>query len=420
VFEAPQYEAPLPPRFDRPTPPPQPPVTHEPAPHEPIPREPIPHDPIAHEPVSDNPFLRHPIQPISLYQPTPPIQDPNDPTVQYLPPINHAPWGGGQHSLLSIDGEPTLRPGDSSEDVRRLQEILNKLTYGPLEEDGRFGPKTEDAVKRFQKDNDLVEDGVVGENTWEALRARLTDLEEGRDTKPQPRRPVPISPEEQKVRLENLRTINQMLKELEAEMGEEQKEEFKREKQRKIALLLEKAQRDMQDLEDILEDNQPSRERPTNGNGWQENILATHIGTTAQGLNQRAAYGAWTDKDKFVALPSKGMRGKWVEIVLPDGTTARAPVGDIGPWNNSDPYWDTGERPRAETDIGEEKDDYGREYKNEAGIDISDNLWKQMGMGRRGSVRLKWRMIDPPDDGLVHIRTKDGEEITHENEDWAW
>jgi hypothetical protein len=129
VFESPQYETPLPPRFDRPTPGPQPPVTHEPAPHEPTPREPIPHEPIAHEPVSDNPFLRHPIQPISSYQPTPPIQDPNDPTTQYLPPINHAPW----FEVIDEEGQANgdAKEEEDGEATRRWVRIERTLPGEP-------------------------------------------------------------------------------------------------------------------------------------------------------------------------------------------------------------------------------------------------------------------------------------------------
>ncbi|MGI9023416.1 MAG: peptidoglycan-binding domain-containing protein, partial [Acidimicrobiales bacterium] len=53
--------------------------------------------------------------------------------------------------------------------VTRLQHILNTLLLGPLAVDGQFGPKTEAAVKKFQQNQGLVVDGVVGALTWAAL-----------------------------------------------------------------------------------------------------------------------------------------------------------------------------------------------------------------------------------------------------------
>ena len=35
--------------------------------------------------------------------------------------------------------------------------------------DNKFGKDTEAAVKEFQKDNGLVQDGIVGQKTWAAL-----------------------------------------------------------------------------------------------------------------------------------------------------------------------------------------------------------------------------------------------------------
>ncbi|MFK0288713.1 peptidoglycan-binding protein [Streptomyces sp. NPDC090499] len=37
--------------------------------------------------------------------------------------------------------------------------------------DGRFGPDTRTAVEGFQHDHGLKVDGIVGVNTWRALRA---------------------------------------------------------------------------------------------------------------------------------------------------------------------------------------------------------------------------------------------------------
>lgn len=64
-----------------------------------------------------------------------------------------------------------LKRGDSGEDVKLLQKRLG------LKADGKFGPKTEEAVKDFQGSHGLFIDGVVGEETQVALfKDDLEDL----------------------------------------------------------------------------------------------------------------------------------------------------------------------------------------------------------------------------------------------------
>ncbi|MBG9375522.1 peptidoglycan-binding protein [Panacibacter sp. DH6] len=65
----------------------------------------------------------------------------------------------------------TLKKGSKNADVKFLQQSLAKLGY-VISVDGIFGNDTERTVIRFQNDNDLSPDGVVGSNTW----AVLTDL----------------------------------------------------------------------------------------------------------------------------------------------------------------------------------------------------------------------------------------------------
>ncbi|MCE9657458.1 MAG: peptidoglycan-binding protein [Burkholderiales bacterium] len=70
--------------------------------------------------------------------------------------------------------EPTLRKGDKSADgwVEYLQELLN-IKGAKLEVDGDFGGETLKAVKAFQrkhKKEGVLEDGVVGDETWSFLR----------------------------------------------------------------------------------------------------------------------------------------------------------------------------------------------------------------------------------------------------------
>ena len=56
-----------------------------------------------------------------------------------------------------------LTKGSCGELVKRLQAALHLI------QDGIFGTVTEDAVKAFQKANNLKPDGIVGEKTWDAL-----------------------------------------------------------------------------------------------------------------------------------------------------------------------------------------------------------------------------------------------------------
>ncbi|WP_313345472.1 peptidoglycan-binding protein [Stenotrophomonas sp.] len=70
----------------------------------------------------------------------------------------------------------TLRKGDRSDEVGKLQGELNRLGVRdaegkPLAEDGKFGDNTREAVLAFQKQQGLKEDGVVGRDTLGKLAA---------------------------------------------------------------------------------------------------------------------------------------------------------------------------------------------------------------------------------------------------------
>jgi len=56
-----------------------------------------------------------------------------------------------------------LKKGDNNEDVKKLQ---IKLGVDPI---GNFGPKTEEAVKAWQRANGLEDNGVVGDGTWNKM-----------------------------------------------------------------------------------------------------------------------------------------------------------------------------------------------------------------------------------------------------------
>lgn len=61
---------------------------------------------------------------------------------------------------------PTLRKGNTGAFVKIVQ---TQLGFKEDECDGKFGIKTEQAVKSWQKRNGLVVDGVVGPKTWATL-----------------------------------------------------------------------------------------------------------------------------------------------------------------------------------------------------------------------------------------------------------
>ena len=75
-----------------------------------------------------------------------------------------------------------LREGDTGTEVQVLQYMLAVLAefdevIPPLTVDGVFGPSTANAVQSFQRQTDLLPDGVVGEATWDALYREFASLE---------------------------------------------------------------------------------------------------------------------------------------------------------------------------------------------------------------------------------------------------
>ena len=67
-----------------------------------------------------------------------------------------------------------LRQGSRGTAVKKLQQQLIQLGYlSTGDDDGKFGPLTTAALKRFQRENQLTVDGVAGTKTYAKLNEML-------------------------------------------------------------------------------------------------------------------------------------------------------------------------------------------------------------------------------------------------------
>lgn len=74
----------------------------------------------------------------------------------------------GLRGPKTLDSCVTVRRGAKGNITRLIQERLNSVGFS-LSTDGIFGGDTENAVKVFQKNRGLKQDGIVGRNTWDWL-----------------------------------------------------------------------------------------------------------------------------------------------------------------------------------------------------------------------------------------------------------
>jgi peptidoglycan hydrolase-like protein with peptidoglycan-binding domain len=76
----------------------------------------------------------------------------------------------GRITWINIDeadqSEPVLKKGSTGLPVRRLQSRMSAVNFDVGGVDGRFGAKTETAVKTLQQQAGVSADGVVGKQTW--------------------------------------------------------------------------------------------------------------------------------------------------------------------------------------------------------------------------------------------------------------
>jgi peptidoglycan hydrolase-like protein with peptidoglycan-binding domain len=87
-----------------------------------------------------------------------------------LPAVAEVAPDNAFFAALADARQQVLRQGSTGGAVKILQVGLNGRGYG-LVGDGIFGAATDGAVRKFQSDNGLAVDGIVGSQTWNALLA---------------------------------------------------------------------------------------------------------------------------------------------------------------------------------------------------------------------------------------------------------
>ncbi len=93
---------------------------------------------------------------------------PSTPTTP-APSVPTTPTAPTQSGALA---DNVLRRGEEGPEVKKLQEDLTKAGFSTQGADGKFGPNTEDAVKRYQDSRGLQSDGIAGPATLAALSAQ--------------------------------------------------------------------------------------------------------------------------------------------------------------------------------------------------------------------------------------------------------
>lgn len=75
----------------------------------------------------------------------------------------------------ALAADDILKRGSKGSDVKELQTLLKQKNFFNYEKiTGYFGKITEDAVKSFQRENNLKADGIVGEMTWAKIKSEVT------------------------------------------------------------------------------------------------------------------------------------------------------------------------------------------------------------------------------------------------------
>lgn len=118
-------------------------------------------------------------------------------STQYIPGFGRPNWevvssNAGHEEASGTVSYPIIKLGSKGSDVKKAQQLLIAKGYscGTAGADGDFGAATYNAVKKFQADNGLEADGIVGANTWAALLKTEQPKHEQTEPEKEPEKPV--------------------------------------------------------------------------------------------------------------------------------------------------------------------------------------------------------------------------------------
>ena len=75
----------------------------------------------------------------------------------------------------SFKSRGVIMEQEEEKEMMAIQKFLNKKYGLHLATDGHTGPQTEEAIKRFQRDNRLPDDGVAGHDTIGKMKEQGLD-----------------------------------------------------------------------------------------------------------------------------------------------------------------------------------------------------------------------------------------------------
>lgn len=92
-----------------------------------------------------------------------------------------------------------LKLNERGQAVEDMQEALKRLGYrdaqgNELNPDGHFGRRSQEALKAFQRDQGLTDDGIAGRDTLNALRNAQNQLPANERARDQPAQPITVDP----------------------------------------------------------------------------------------------------------------------------------------------------------------------------------------------------------------------------------